>query len=506
MFDGLFHALPLVFEPANFLAMIGGVAMGIAIGALPGLSATMGIAVLIPLTFGMDPMVALGMMAGIYNGAMYGGAIPAVLLRVPGTPAAIATTFDGYPMAQKGQAGRALQIAVVSSAIGGMISAISLMTLAPPLSRVTLAFGPAEYFWVGVFGLSAISVFVGKNPIKGVISACLGLLVGVIGLDQVTGGERFTFGNVNLLDGFHIVVLLTGLYALPPAIAMAEEAVMTGISRAQLKVGAAQGIFDDWRLLWRTWLRSGIIGIFVGLLPGAGGNIAAFLSYNEARRASKRPQDFGEGSPEGVAAAETGNNADNSAALVPALTLGVPGSSVAAVILGGLLVHGLRPGPALFRDHADIVYGFMIQMFMTSFLLIVIGGFLGTKVFIHVLRLPRVLLVPLIVALTGVGVYSINNSMFDLWMMLAFGMVGYAMERLSFPLAPAVLGLILGSMAEESMRLQLLISQDDWSVFLTRPISALIAVLTALVLLFPIVRGYFDRRRLQREASANPAE
>ena len=475
--------------------MVAGVVLGIAIGALPGLSATMGIAVLIPLTFGLDPLVGLGMMAGIYNGAMYGGAIPAVLLRIPGTPASIVTTFDGYPMAQKGEAGRALQIAVVSSAIGGMVSAVVLMTLAPPLARVTLAFGPAEYFWVGIFGLSAIAVFVGKNPIKGVLSACIGLLIGCIGIDTITGAQRFTFGNINLYDGFNIVVLLTGLYAIPPAIAMAEEAVKTGISRDKLRVKSSHGMFDDWRRLWKTWTRSSVIGVIVGLLPGAGGNIAAFLSYNEAKRASKTPDEFGEGSPEGVAAGECGNNADNSAALVPALTLGVPGSSVAAVILGGLLIHGLRPGPALFRDYPDVVYGFMIQMFVTSALLMFIGGIIGTRVFIHVLRLPRVLLVPLIAGLTAVGVYSINNSMFDLYMMLGFGLLGYAMERLDFPLAPAVLGLILGPMAEENMRLALLISQNDWLVFVTRPISVTIAVLTLLVLAFPIIRDMLARRR-----------
>jgi len=495
VFDPLLHALPYVFQPANLFAMVAGVVLGIAIGALPGLSATMGIAVLIPLTFGLDPLVGLGMMAGIYNGAMYGGAIPAVLLRIPGTPASIVTTFDGYPMAQKGEAGRALQIAVVSSAIGGMVSAVVLMTLAPPLARVTLAFGPAEYFWVGIFGLSAIAVFVGKNPIKGVLSACIGLLIGCIGIDTITGAQRFTFGNINLYDGFNIVVLLTGLYAIPPAIAMAEEAVKTGISRDKLRVKSSHGMFDDWRRLWKTWTRSSVIGVIVGLLPGAGGNIAAFLSYNEAKRASKTPDEFGEGSPEGVAAGECGNNADNSAALVPALTLGVPGSSVAAVILGGLLIHGLRPGPALFRDYPDVVYGFMIQMFVTSALLMFIGGIIGTRVFIHVLRLPRVLLVPLIAGLTAVGVYSINNSMFDLYMMLGFGLLGYAMERLDFPLAPAVLGLILGPMAEENMRLALLISQNDWLVFVTRPISVTIAVLTLLVLAFPIIRDILARRR-----------
>ncbi len=496
MFEPLLHALPAVFAWQNFLAMVGGTALGIAIGALPGLSATMGIAVLIPLTFGLDPLIGLGMMAGIYNGAVYGGAIPAILLRIPGTPSSIVTTFDGYPMARKGQAAYSLQLAVISSAIGGMISAITLMLLAPPLSRVTLAFGPAEYFWVAIFGLSSISVLIGRNPIKGLLSACFGIMVGTVGMDFVTGQERFTFGNVNLVGGFHIVVLLTGLYALPPVIGMAEEAIKTGISKAELNIGKLPALWHGWQRLWRTWLRSAGIGVMVGILPGAGGSIAAFISYNEAKRYSREPDTFGEGNPEGVAAAECGNNADNSAAMIPALTLGVPGSAVAAVILGGLLIHGLQPGPALFRDNPDVVYGFMIQMFFTAFLLMIIGSYLGARVFVQVLRIPRILLAPMILGLVDVGVYSINNSIFDVWMLLLFGLVGYAMERLDFPLAPAVLGLILGGLAESQVRLALLISQGDATVLFTRPISMVIIGLTLLVLAVPVVRairGKFGR-------------
>src|SRR5690606_6375330 len=418
--------------------MVIGTLAGILVGALPGLSATMGIAVLIPLTFGLDPLVALGMMAGIYNGAMYGGAIPAVLLRIPGTPAAIATTFDGYVMSQQGRSGFALKVAVFSSAFGGIMSAIALMTLAPPLSKITLAFGPAEYFWVAVFGLASISVLLGRDPVKGLIAACFGLVLSTVGIDQVTGHERFTFDTLELSSGFHIVVLLVGLYALPPVFIMAEEAIKKGISAAELKFGGAGSYLDILRY-WKTLIRSSIIGIIVGILPGAGGNIAAFLSYNEAKRASRDPDSFGQGNPEGVAAAECGNNADNAAAMIPALTLGVPGSSVSAVILGGLLVHGLQPGPALFRENADVVYGFMIQMLVTSILLIPFGGLLATRLFSQVLRLPRVMLAPLIIGLTVVGVYCINNSIFDLYMMLCFGLVGYCMEKLKFPLAPAVL-------------------------------------------------------------------
>lgn len=499
MFDPLLQALPVAFAWSSILAMVIGTLAGILVGALPGLSATMGIAVLIPLTFGLDPLVALGMMAGIYNGAMYGGAIPAVLLRIPGTPAAIATTFDGYVMSQQGRSGFALKVAVFSSAFGGIMSAIALMTLAPPLSKITLAFGPAEYFWVAVFGLASISVLLGRDPVKGLIAACFGLVLSTVGIDQVTGHERFTFDTLELSSGFHIVVLLVGLYALPPVFIMAEEAIKKGISAAELKFGGAGSYLDILRY-WKTLIRSSIIGIIVGILPGAGGNIAAFLSYNEAKRASRDPDSFGQGNPEGVAAAECGNNADNAAAMIPALTLGVPGSSVSAVILGGLLVHGLQPGPALFRENADVVYGFMIQMLVTSILLIPFGGLLATRLFSQVLRLPRVMLAPLIIGLTVVGVYCINNSIFDLYMMLCFGLVGYCMEKLKFPLAPAVLGLILGGMAETNLRLTMLISGDDWRALVQNTISQIIIALIVVVLLYPVIRAVMARR------SANEAE
>ncbi len=491
----LWHALFAVLSWQNILAMVFATFCGVVIGALPGLSATIGIAVLIPLTFGMDPMVALGMMAGIYNGSMYGGAIPAVLLRIPGTPSAIVTTFDGFPMSQQGKSGAALRIACISSAIGGMVSAVALMTLAPPLSLVTLAFGPTEYFWVAVFGLASVSVLLGRDPVKGMLSATFGLLVGTLGTDLVTGYERYTFGILELTSGLHIVIVLVGLYAMPRVLIMAEDRIREGVSAAALKFSGAKLGYSAVRRFWKPWTRASIIGIIVGILPGAGGNIAAFISYNETKRASKDPDSFGKGNPEGVAAAECANNADNAAAMIPALTLGVPGNSIAALILGGLLVHGLQPGPALFRENADIVYGFMIQMFITSVLVFIFGGLVASRIFAQALRLPQVMLAPLIVGLMIVGVYSVNNSMFDLYVMMIFGLIGYAMEKLDFPLAPAVLGLILGNMAEINLRLALLIARGDMSVLFTRPISQVIIALTVIVLLYPVYTSWKDRRK-----------
>lgn len=499
----IWAAIPLVLQPEVVLFMIIGTTIGIAIGALPGLSATMGIAVLIPLTFAMQPLTALGMIAGIYNGAMYGGAIPAILLRIPGTPAGIATVFDGYPMAQQGRAQSALRIALSSSALGSGVSAVALLLLAPPLAAVSLSFGPSEYFWLAVFGLTSIAVLLSDNPVKGLLSACFGLWIGAIGIDTITGNERFTFNQMELLDGLEIVMLLTGLYAIPPALELAERALV--IHSKQLAIGKDTEKVST-RSLIPTYIRSSVIGVVVGVIPALGGNVAALIAWNETRRASDHPERFGKGAPEGVAAAECANNADTAATLIPALTLGIPGNAVAAVILGALLVHGLRPGPQLFRDNAPVTYGFMLAMLITAFLMFVIGRF-GARLFINVLRLPALLLAPMIIALTVVGVYSINNSMFDVWLMLGLGAIGYAMDKMSIPSAPAVLAVILGPMAEAEFRRALLISGGDVGFLFERPISIGLIVLVLLVLLVPLFRHLMGwKKRSADDAPVPPAD
>lgn len=501
MYSDLLNALPEVVSLANFAAVVIGVIAGIIVGAMPGLSATMAISVLVPFTFGLEPLVALGLMAGIYNGAMYGGAIPAVLLRIPGTPAAVATTFDGYPMAQKGEGGFALQVAVVSSAIGGIASAFALMLLAPPLSKVTLLFGPSEVFWVAVFGLASIIFLLGGNPIKGLISACFGVFVSVVGADPIYGSDRFTFGQLELLDGINIVILLVGLYALPPVIDLLETPLKTdGVNSSKL------GTEPIWKTLprmfrfWKTWIRSSIIGIWIGILPGAGGSMAAFMSYNEARRASKTPDTWGNGEPEGVAASETANNADTASALIPALTLGIPGTAVAAVMLGGLLVHGLQPGPMLFRDNPDVVFGFMWQFLFGAILLILLGGSLATNSFARLLNLPRPLLGSVIIVLMLIGVYSIHGRMFDVYLMLGFGAIGWVMDKLKFPLPPVVLGLILGGFAEENLRLALRIGRGDWLVLFSNTTSLILVALTVAVIVGPLIKQRFVNKRAQEAA------
>ena len=495
MYSDLLHALPNVLEWTNFAAVVIGVIAGIIVGAMPGLSATMAISVLVPFTFGLEPLVALGLMAGIYNGAMYGGAIPAVLLRIPGTPAAVATTFDGYPMAQKGEGGFALQVAVISSAIGGIASAFALMLLAPPLSKVTLLFGPSEVFWVAVFGLASIIFLLGGNPVKGLISAFFGVFVSVIGSDPIYGNDRFTFGQLEILDGIHIVILLVGLYALPPVIDLLETPLKTGVDNSKLGTESIWKALPRMKGYWKTWLRGSAIGIWIGILPGAGGSMAAFMSYNEARRSSTNPDAWGEGEPEGVAAAEVANNADTASALIPALTLGIPGTAVAAVMLGGLLLHGLQPGPMLFRENPDIVFGFMWQFLFGAILLVLLGGSLATNSFAHLLNLPRPLLGSVIIVLMLIGVYSIHGRMFDVYLMLGFGAIGWVMDRLKFPLPPVVLGLILGGFAEENLRLALRIGRGDPMILFQNATSLILVALTLAVIIGPTLKKRFINSR-----------
>lgn len=489
-FDNILAALPLLFTWQVILAMTLGTAIGIAIGALPGLSATMGIAVLIPLTFTMEPLTALGMVAGIYNGAMYGGAIPAILLRIPGTPAGIATVFDGYPMAQNGQGRIALKIALVSSSIGSALSALVLLLLAPPLALIALQFSPANYFWLALFGLLTIAVLLAGNPVKGLLAACIGLVIGMVGIDRLTGAERFAFDQLHLLSGIGIVVILTGLYAIPPAIDLAVNPPMLIGERRELN-RRPPGF--RWRSLIPVWARSSVIGVVTGIIPALGGNVAALLAWNEQRRSDPNKDRYGKGAPEGVAAAECANNADNAGTLIPALTLGIPGSAVAAVILGALLVHGLLPGPQLFRANAEITYGFMLAMLVTAGLMLVLGS-LGARAFVNVLRMPPQLLAAMIMMLSVVGIYAINNSLFDVWLMLGFGLLGYVMEKLDMPTAPTVLAVILGPMAEEALRRALLLSGGDPAILFRGVISWILIGLIVLSIGAPLLRRLLKRK------------
>ncbi len=483
MIEHIFNSLILVLQWESVAAMVIGTIIGMIMGALPGVSGTLAVALAIPFTYELSPLTALGLLAGIHNGTSQGGAIPAVLLRIPGTPGAICTTWDGYPLAQQGHAGAAIQLSAISSAVGGMIGALSLVLLAPPLASVALAFGPAEIFWVNVFGLTAIAAMLGDDILKGIIAACFGLLLGTIGLDESTGMERFTFDQIELLNGLSMLVVMVGLFSFPPSWEMAQKTVGGAVDTFKLVM--TKGV---WKVqqVWRAWWKSSIIGIIIGILPGS--SISGFIAYAEIKRTAREPDKFGKGSVEGLACAECVNNADNAASMIPALTLGVPGGTIAALMLGALMIQGFQPGPQLFKNSPEIVYGYAWQMFITSAMLIVLGGVVASRLFAHLLRLPSVLLLPLIVVMTVAGSFAAQNSMWDVYLAFGFGLIGLGMDRLGLPIAPVIIGMVLGAKAEFSLRVALLLSQGDVTVIFTRPICMVLIALTLLLLFYPLIR------------------
>lgn len=485
--SGLPHALML----SSVLAMLIGTAAGILIGAIPGLTATLAMALLLPFTYAMPPLVALGMMAGIYNGSMYGGAIPAILMKIPGTPSAVATTFDGYPLTQAGRAKYALQLALASSTMGSIISALALMVIAPPLVSLALRFGPVEYFWVAIFGLTSVSLLLEGAPARGLTSAMIGVAIGLVGMDVITGSERLVFGVRHVAGGINLAVMLTGLFAVPPALAMLSAKKIKGEGTALSGVGLK---ISEALYYLKTWIRSGLIGVIVGIMPGAGGNLAGILSYAEEKRSAKDSSQFGKGDPRGLAASECANNADNASSLIPTLALGVPGNSVAALIMGAMLIQGLNPGPALFSQSGDIVYGFMWQMMITAFFMFALG-LIGAKLLVNMLKIPSALLAPMILIVCSLGTYASTNSMADVWLMLGFGVMGYVLSRNGYPMAPIVLGAILGPLAESSFRQGLLISQGDALFFFSSPISLVLVATIVSILMLPLFRSIRARQK-----------
>jgi putative tricarboxylic transport membrane protein len=502
MFEHLSSALLAALSWQSVLAMLVGTIIGVIAGALPGLTGTMGVALAIPFTYGLPPLAALGLLAGIHNGASQGSAIPAILLNIPGSPGAICTSWDGYPLTKKGHAGAAIRLSATSAAVGGMLSALSLLILAPPLAQAALAFGPAEIFWVNIFGLATIAALLGDDLLKGIISAGFGLLIGTVGLDNVTGHERFTFGVLELQGGVPELAVFIGLLSLPPAWAIARQAGIGKGTSSSVVIKVTKGV---WTIaeVWRVWLKSSAIGIINGILPGSA--IASFVAYAEAKRSSKHPERFGQGSPEGLAAAESVNAADNASAMIPALTLGIPGSNVAALMLGALLIQGFQPGPELFRDAPDVVYGYCWQMFFTAAAILVIGGAGASRIFANLLRLPQAMLLPLIICVMVAGIFASSNSMFDVFVCVIFGIIGVVMTRFDFPIAPIVIGVVLGGKAEFNLRIALLISNGDVRIFTANWICWTMIVLTLLILSYPIFNHYRDRRKAAAAAEAEAA-
>ena len=468
----------------NILYINVGLAAGITIGALPGLTATMGVAVLLPFTFGLDPTTGILFLLGVYCGGIYGGSITAILINTPGTPASAATMMDGYPLAKQGKAGQALNMALSASVIGGLISCVALLLIAPQLARFALRIGPAEYFSLAIFGLTIIASASGKNMIKGLVMGTLGILFTTIGIDPVGGHNRLTFGVFYLVGGLDVIPVLIGLFAMSEILGkvktMNDPVEMTGEYRNQkLPKGSIIGNI-------RTIVKSSGIGVFIGAVPGTGPAIAAFLSYNEAKRSSKNPEAFGKGSLEGVAAAESGNNSVTGATMIPTLTLGIPGDTTTAIMLGALMLHGITPGPQLFVRQRAWVYAIMLGLFIVNIFLF-FQGKLFIKAFINVTKVPAKIMIPSIFTLCLLGSFAVNNSVFDVFIMLFFGAVGYILSRLGFPLTPLVIAIILGPIAEMNMRNALTISAGSYMTFLTRPISAFFLLVSLTTFLWPLI-------------------
>ncbi len=474
-----------------------GVVAGVTIGALPGLTSTMGVALLIPLTFGMRPEVGLAMLGGIYCASTYGGAITAILINIPGTPSACATVLDGYPLARKGEATRAISVATIVSCLGGLFSTVCLLFLAPPLAQLSLRFGAPEYFLLAVFGITIIVSLSEEGLEKGLISGVLGLLLSVVGMHPLTGYLRFTFGQSFLFDGVPLVVALIGLFSIPEVL----ELVSSESSQSVEVVGTYTGrplqhLKEALTLKWLI-LRSSIIGVIIGIIPGAGTDIAAFLAYNEARRASKTPDEFGKGAIEGVAAAECANNAVTGGSLIPLLTLGVPGNAVSAIFLGGLLIHGLRPGAALFAENATITYGFIFSLFLSNILFVPVG-FIMARYATRILRTPRSVLAPAIVVLAVIGSLAIRGLAVDVFLMLGMGLLGCIMKYNGMPAAPMVLGLVLGTMAEGELARALAIVRGDVLAFLLQLVTRPICIVVLALCVLSIWQGISNQAKRKR--------
>jgi putative tricarboxylic transport membrane protein len=445
---------------------------------------------MIPITFSMDPPSAMILMAGVYYGAIFGGSSSSILLNAPGVAGTVATSFDGYPMARRGQAGKALAIAAYASFTGGTLSVIGLMLVAPLLSRVAISFGPAEYFAMMAFGLAAVVSLTEKSPVKGMISAVVGTMFSIVGIDLQTGTERYTFGSVHLLGGVEFLVVALGVFALAEVFVMLLQSDDGSASRYRV-LGSMRLRASEVREISAPVARSSVVGFLIGVLPGAGATIASFLCYMMEKRLASDGGTFGEGNIKGLAAPEAANNAACGGSFVPLLTLGVPGSGTTAVLLGALLVLGIMFGPMMMQQRPDVFWAVIASMYVGNIFLLILNLPLIPYI-VRVLETPRPLLISLIVTFCLVGVYGLSFSSFDLVLLVAFGLIGFGMRRFGFPAAPLILAMILGALMEENMRRALQISAGDWSVFVEKPIALTLLVLAGLSLLTPVVR--FARR------------
>lgn len=497
-FGDLLLGFSIAFTPTNLLFAFVGVLLGTIIGALPGIGPSAGVAVLLPVTFGMPPVTAMIMLAGIYYGAMYGGTITSVLINTPGESASVMTTLDGYQMALRGRAGAALGMAAIGSFIAGTISVVLLMIAAPPLADFAVTFGPPEYFALMVLGLTTLASLTGDSMLKGLLMAVVGLILGTIGIDLMLGAPRFTFDNVHLLDGLDFLPVAVGLFAIGELLYNLYRPVRAEPIKA--KLSGLLPTRQDWRDARGGVARGTAIGFFVGMLPGAGATIASFLAYATEKRVSKRPEKFGTGTIEGVAAPESANNAASTGALIPLMALGIPGSGTTAVMLGALTLYGMQPGPLLMSTHPDVFWGLVASMYIGNVMLLILNLPLA-PVFASILRVPYSILIPIIIGVALIGVYSFENSLFNVGVAVVFGGIGFVMRLYGYPPAPLVLALVLGPMLERALRQSLQMSLGSPEIFVTRPVSAVILAVAAAAVILPLVA--WTRTRLAARALAS---
>lgn len=505
--DILFTAIDNVLTFQNMLFMSVACILGIIGGALPGFSATMAVALMVPFTFTMDTIPGLVTIGALYASTIFGGAFSAILLNTPGTPSSIATCFDGYPMAKNGRGEEALYTASIASGFGGVIGTMILIMFALPLAQVSLRFGPPEFFWLAIFGLTIIASLSSEAMLKGFAGGLVGMMISMIGMAPIGGDIRFSCGLVSLQGGVELVSVLIGFFCIPEVIRMSFDP-----NQKQVVVDKVKGSSDALRKAWRNvvchmgnTMRSSILGAFIGILPGAGGNISNIVAYNEAKRAAKDPETFGKGNPQGVVATESANNATVEGALVPLLTMGIPGSPPAAIIFGALLMQGIQPGPELFSKNGDITYAFMFSFFACNIMMVVFGVLAGKYIFQTVTKISTRCLIPGIMLLTVMGTYAIRNNEMDVILMFLSGIIGYYLKELEFDAGPIVLGLILGPIAERGFVQGLLmggaVSTDyPWLIFFTRPLCLALMALCLLSMCWPLIKKHMDKKRNTSQA------
>jgi putative tricarboxylic transport membrane protein len=489
--ENLFLGFQVAVTPYNIFIAVVGILLGTIIGVLPGLGGANGVAILLPLTFTMPPTSAIILLTCIYWGALFGGAITSVLFNIPGEPWSVATTFDGYPLAKAGQSGQALTAAFTSSFVGAFFSIVLITLFAPLLAEIALKFGPPEFFAIQLLTFSSFVGLGGGSALKSLATILIGFILSTVGLDIVTGQLRLTYGFIDLMKGFDFIIAVIGLFGIGEILLSVEEGLRFQGAKTEMKLRV---VLDTWKILpryYRTFVRGSIIGFWMGFKPG-GATPASFMSYAFAKRFSKNPERFGKGEIEGIVAPETAAHAAGVAAILPMITLGIPGSPTAAVMLGGLIIWGLQPGPMLFIDNPEFVWGLIASMYTGN----VIGVLLVlafVPFFAAILRIPFAILTPLIIVICAIGSYAVHNSMIDIWYMLIFGVIGYVFKKLDYPLAPLVLALVLGDMAENSLRQSLIMSQGSLAIFFTRPIAGAITALALFFFALPMITPWWRR-------------